>query len=60
MPKTYKQMAKTETIVENVNIAFWAFDIVQFHPIDHLGYFGIYHRVRSFQHYKQCRIQTFR
>ena len=45
-------MAKTETIVENLNIAFWAFDAVQFHPIDHVNYFGIYHRVRSFQHYK--------
>ena len=47
-----KQMAKTETIVENLNIAFWTFDIVQFHPTDHVNYFGIHHRVRSFQHYK--------
>ena len=45
-------MAKTETIVENLITAFWAFDAVQFHPNDHVNYFGIYHRVRSFQHYK--------
>ena len=48
MPQTD---GKTETIVENLNIAFWKFDIVQFHPIDHVNYFGIYHRVRSFQQY---------
>ena len=45
-------MAKTETIIKNWNIAFWAFDIVQFHTIDHVNYFGIYHGLRSFQHYK--------
>ena len=45
-------MAKTEPIVKNFDIAFQAFDIVQFHPIDHLRHFGIHHGVRSFQQYK--------